>query len=113
VNGFLLDENIPNRLRFKPSKPILHARELGVSPSDLDLWEYAKRHNLVIVSKDADFSERILVNMPPPRVVHLRFGNLRLASFHDHLARLWPEIEELLVKNKLVNVDLDRLEAVA
>ena len=50
---------------------------------------------------------------PPPKVVHLRFGNLRLAEFHAHLANVWPRVEALLESNKLVNIYLDRLEAVA
>jgi hypothetical protein len=31
---------------------------------------------LVIVSKDADFSNRIITSAPPPWVAHLRFGKL-------------------------------------
>ena len=72
-----------------------------------------RQKNLIIVTKDADFSVRILVAEPPPKVVHLRFGNLRLAAFHTHLAGAWPRVEALLTTNKLVNVYLDRLEAVA
>ncbi len=112
MKGFLLDENLPSKLRFTPSLPVLHAETLGVSPSDADLWVYAQTHELVIVTKDADFSERILLTEPPPRVVHLRFGNLRLKAFHGHLAKVWPRVEELLGTHKLVNVYLEYLEAV-
>jgi hypothetical protein len=45
-------------------------------------------------------------------VVHLRIGNLRRADFHSFLARVWPRIEALLPAHKLVNVYLDRIEAV-
>ena len=58
------------------------------------------------------FSDRILVSQPPPWVVHLRIGNLRRADFHAFLARVWPQIEALLPAHKLVNVYLDRIEAV-
>jgi hypothetical protein len=67
---------------------------------------------LVIVSKDADFSDRIMANSPPPRVVHLRFGNLRRNEYHTLLARWWPQIESLLKTHKLVNVYADRLEGI-
>jgi predicted nuclease of predicted toxin-antitoxin system len=66
----------------------------------------------VIVSKDADFSERIITQSPPPWVVHLRFGNLRRNDFQTHLARVWPQVESLLKFHKLVNVYADRLEGV-
>ncbi len=113
LTGFLLDENLPGRLRFTPSLPVLHARDLGLSLNDTDLWRYARERDLVIITKDTDFSERILVTDPPPKVVHLRFGNLRLGEFHDHLARVWPRVEVMLETNKLVNIYLEHLEAAA
>lgn len=113
MKGFLLDENLPYRLRFQPSKPVCHSSDVGVHPSDEDLWNYAKTNELVIVTKDADFSDRILVAAPPPRVIHLRFGNLRRADFHRFLEQVWPRLEILLATNKMINVYLDRIEAVA
>jgi len=113
VNGFLLDENLPYSFRFQAAQPIHHSSDLGPHPSDADLWGYAKANNLVIVTKDADFSDRILVSGPPPWVVHLRFGNLRREDFHAFLEQIWPRVEILLASNKLVNVYLDRIEAVS
>lgn len=66
----------------------------------------------MIVSKDADFSDRIITQSPPPRVVHLRFGNLGRNDFHALLARIWPRIETLLKSHKLVNVFADRIEGI-
>jgi predicted nuclease of predicted toxin-antitoxin system len=73
---------------------------------------FRQKHDLVIVSKDADFSDRIIASSPPPRIVHLRFGNLRRNEFHALLARVWPQVESLLKTRKLVNVYADRIEAV-
>ena len=87
MKGFLFDENLPARLRFSPKLPIVPASKAGRNPTDSQIWEFARQHDLVIVSKDADFSDRIITNSPPPRVVHLRFGNLRKKEFHALLAR--------------------------
>ena len=110
--GLLLDENLPTQLFLQTQLRVMHSRDLGVSVSDTDLWHYALEHNIAIVTKNADFSHRILLTDPPPKVVHLRFGNLRLKDFHSHLARNWSRIEKLLETHKLINVYLDRLEAV-
>jgi predicted nuclease of predicted toxin-antitoxin system len=112
MKGFLFDENLPARLRFSPKLPVVSASSLGARPSDSQIWEYARRNELVIVSKDADFSDRIITHSPPPWVVHLRFGNLRRNEFHALLARVWPQIETLLKTHKLVNVYSDRLEGI-
>ncbi len=113
MNGFLLDENLPERLRFTPALPVIHARDLGSSLTDSVMWNHAKKHDLVIVSKGADFSDRIMVSEPPPKVVRLRIGNMRQRAFHAFLEQVWPAIETLLEHHKLVNVYLDRLEGVS
>lgn len=112
LKGFLFDENLPARVTFTPGLPMVHARDLGPRLSDTDLWTYARERDLVIVSKDADFSQRIMVASPPPWVVHLRFGNMRRRDFHATLARMWPTIQAFLPAHKLVNVYHDRIEAV-
>jgi len=83
-----------------------------LSPTDSEVWEFARKRELVIVSKDADFYDRIIVERPPPWVVHLRFGNLRKKDFHALLSRVWPKVETLLKSHKLVNVYSDRLEGI-
>ena len=111
MNGFLFDENLPFNVQITPSKPVRHVTDLGVSLSDTEIWEYAKTHNLVIVTKDADFSDRIIITNPPPRIVHLRVGNMRIREFHVFLNSVWPQVETLIAQNKLVNVYLTQIEA--
>jgi predicted nuclease of predicted toxin-antitoxin system len=113
VKGFLLDENLPHRLRFTPSQPICHASDLGSQPTDDQIWAYAQSSDLVIVTKDTDFSDRILVSDPPPWVIHLRIGNLRRRDFHNFLEQVWPRVESYLPASKLINVYLDRIETVS
>lgn len=112
MKGWLLDQNLPARLTFVPALPVTPAISLGTNPTDSDLWIYAREHELAIVTKDADFSGRIILDTPPPWIVHLRFGNLRRREFHAVLARVWPQVESLLPAHKLVNVYFDRLESI-
>ena len=112
MKGFVFDENLPRQIRFSTSLPIVHASDLGSRVSDSDVWAYAKSHALVIVTKDTDFSNRMMVSAPPPWVVHLRFGNLRRQEYHLFFQRVWPQIEALLPAHKLINVYLDRIEAI-
>ena len=90
----------------------VHATSLGASPSDFELWAVAAAQNLVIVTKDADFADRMMLADPPPRVVHLRMGNMRLKAFRSIVSRTWPRVSELLEKEKLVLVFEDRIECV-
>lgn len=112
MKGFLFDENIPTPLRFIPSLPVVHATLLGRSPSDRVLWTFATQNDLAIVSKDTDFADRIMHSVPPPWVIHLRFGNLRRAAFDALLATAWPRVESLLPAHKLIRVFADRIESI-
>ena len=113
MKGLLLDQNLPSRLTFQPALPVIAATVLGPNPTDSDLWAYACQNALVIVSKDADFSGRIILHTPPPWVVHLRFGNLHRHAYHALLAKVWPQIETALKTHKLINVYADRVEGVS
>lgn len=112
MKGFLFDENIPSRLIFTPSLSVISTNVLGQSPSDTMLWEYARANSFVIVTKDTDFSNRMMLSVPPPWVVHLRIGNMRKRNFHQFLASVWLQVESLLPANKLINVYIDRIEAI-
>jgi predicted nuclease of predicted toxin-antitoxin system len=67
---------------------------------------------LAIVTKDADFSQRIILTSPPPRVIHLRIGNMRREEFGEWLKQCWPKIEKAAKNHKLTNVYLDRIQTV-
>jgi len=63
--------------------------EVGLDRSlDKEVWNYARQHEYIIVTKDVDFSELSLVQGFPPKVIWIRRGN---CSTHD--------IETILRKN--------------
>jgi len=113
MRGYLLDENLPDRVLPATRWPIVHARGLGPGLTDSQLWAWAAREHSAIVSKDADFAARILATAPPPWIVHLRIGNVRLAEFRTVIAHLWPQVEALLPAYELIDVYRERIEAVA
>jgi predicted nuclease of predicted toxin-antitoxin system len=67
----------------------VHVFTVGLSAAlDSEIWEYARANDLIIVTKDADFSELGLLRGFPPKVIWIRRGNCSTA-----------EIEELLREN--------------
>jgi predicted nuclease of predicted toxin-antitoxin system len=113
VKGFLFDENLPRRIRFQPSLPVTHVTSLGSEVPDEMIWNHAREQQLVIVTKDADFSEKIQLLDPPPWVVHVRVGNLCRTDLHLYLQRVWPRVEQLLPSSKLIELYSDRIERFA
>jgi predicted nuclease of predicted toxin-antitoxin system len=72
---FLIDENLPDSLKIWSSNNFLHVTKISKSISDSSIWKYALEKNLIIITKDSDFHERILYKSPPPKVILLRLGN--------------------------------------
>jgi predicted nuclease of predicted toxin-antitoxin system len=50
---------------------------------------------------------------PPPKVIHIRYGNVRIQKFHEILVSNWGEIENEIKTHKLVNVFIDRIESIS
>ena len=48
----------------------------------------------------------------PPKVIHLKFGNLKIKEFHNLISIIWVDIEFLLLENSLINVYKDRIESI-
>lgn len=102
---FLIDENLPKiKIPIWNSPDFIHSRDLGVSIQDVDLWKYARENNMIIVSRDSDFYNRIVASEPPPKVVFFKDFNLRLEKLKEFVQTHWAEVLELLEANKLVYV---------
>jgi predicted nuclease of predicted toxin-antitoxin system len=111
MQRFLIDVNLPYRFALWSGDDCLHMRDIGEDWTDTRIWQYARERDLIIVSKDTDFSDRIMVSLPPPRVIHIRVGNLKMRDFHALMTQQWPRIVELSASSRLVRIYQDRIEA--
>lgn len=95
----LFDENLSPRLveAFQPDFPAsTHVHLVGLgSASDEEVWRYARENGYTIVTKDADYQERTLIDGFPPKVIWIRLGNVTTAEieaalreFHGAIVRL-------------------------
>jgi predicted nuclease of predicted toxin-antitoxin system len=75
----LFDENLSPRLaqHLQGEYPgSAHVRDLGLlAAPDATIWDHAREHGFVIVSKDDDFRQRSFLEGAPPKVVWLQVGN--------------------------------------
>lgn len=71
-----------------------------------------KTNDLTIISKDADFSEMMMINNPPPRVIHIKVGNMRINDLHKFLNNIWPEVIKMSKTSKLIRIFLNKIEGI-
>ncbi len=109
---YLIDVNLPFHFSHWNGEEYVHQRQINAQMQDKDIWEYAMNKGLTIVTKDADFADKMVNNEPPPRVVHFKIGNMKLNTFHDFVSKHWQTIKSLSEQYKLVNVYFDRIEGI-
>ena len=109
---FIIDANLPAYLSIWNNEKFVHVSDINESMTDSEIWIYAKKNNLVIISKDADFSNRLLLTAFPPKVIHIRIGNMRIKELHSFLTKIWADTEKMIEKYKIVNIYKDRIEGI-
>jgi predicted nuclease of predicted toxin-antitoxin system len=110
---YLIDANLPYRFEFWRGSAYTHVFDLDDTWTDSKIWNHAREKDCVIVSKDADFSDRIILAEPPPRVIHIRVGNMKIREFHDFIVRAWPQAVVLIETHKLVVIHQHRIDCIA
>ena len=96
----LFDQNLSPKLVKRladlyPNSDHLDLLGLGTA-DDILVWEHAKRNNLVVVTKDADFADLSVLRGFPPKVVWLRRGNCSTNDIKEILRDHYAEIENLV-----------------
>ncbi|MFP9097982.1 DUF5615 family PIN-like protein [Flavobacterium sp. RHBU_24] len=70
----------------------MHQKDIDDTWTDGQIWNYAAENNLTIITKDADFSNKIILREPSPKVIHIRFVNMKMNEFHAAVSKLWNEV---------------------
>lgn len=109
---FLIDANLPAKINAWKSERFIHVSSINPLWNDDDIWNYAKANNLSIISKDKDFLIYQLANGTPPKIIHIKFGNLKFKEFINVIENCWNEVENPLSSHSLINIYLDKIEAI-
>jgi len=112
MKKYLIDVNLPYRFSHWYGEAYIHQRDIDARLQDKDIWEYAKIHELTVVTKDVDFADRIMIAQPPPKVIQFRIGNMKMRIFHQLVSDNLETICKLSDDFKLINVYSDRIEGI-
>ena len=110
MSTFLIDENLPRTLQFEGKHKFLHIVDINRQMSDTQIWHYAKENDCIIITKDADFYNRMVLYGPPPKVIWIRLGNMRRKQFEHKILNLWSQILQEIKNYNLLEIYEDRIE---
>jgi predicted nuclease of predicted toxin-antitoxin system len=84
---FLIDANLPKRLRFWRDDACIFLP--NDEWHDSIVWRYARENNLIIVTKDGDF-EKLALASGPPVVILVCVGSASRQEMWSILQQWWP-----------------------
>jgi len=95
----LLDQNLSRRMLQQLNAHYPDSSQVALlkmdKSEDIKIWEYAKKYNFVIVTKDSDFQELSILKGGPPKVIWLKCGNKPKQYIADLLIQNKDRINEL------------------
>ncbi len=97
MKTFLVDENLPKTISFQGNCEILHVADLKRQMSDSEIWQYAKENNCIIITKDTDFYQRVVLYGAPPKIIWIRLGNMRRKQLEQKIYNMWDNIVHLKI----------------
>jgi predicted nuclease of predicted toxin-antitoxin system len=62
MKKYLVDVNLPKFFIFFDAPEFIHVRDINPKMTDSEIWNYAFKNQLVILSKDIDFYKRFLIS---------------------------------------------------
>ena len=86
---YLIDVNLPYFFSLWNSEEFIHQKDINDEWTDEKIQEYATENKMTIMTKDSDFSNKIIFREPPPKVIHIRFGNMKMKEFHAAMKKHW------------------------
>lgn len=110
--NFLVDVNLPKHFKYFNEDNFFFVSDLNPKMSDEEVWQYAFKNNLVILSKDADFYHRFLTSRSAPKVIYFHLGNHTLKDLHNYFEKYWYRIVESLKKGSLIIAEKTRIRVI-
>lgn len=106
---FVVDAQLPSSLVqwfTEHGQKAVHVEDIGLRDAvDDEIWNYALKEKVVILTKDEDFASRCARSTQGPVVVWLHLGNCSNQELFQWMEKLWPQLLTLLTeKNRLIEL---------
>ncbi len=102
----LIDANLSYRLvkklkSYYPQCIYVSSLDLDRPAKDIDIWNWAKKNNYIIVTNDEDFENLSDLNGFPPKIILLKTGNQSTNFIADVLINKSKVIDKFVKNDEL------------
>jgi len=79
---------------------------------DIEIWEYARTQNFIIVTFDSDFHDLYLLKGFPPKILWFQSGNLQTSELSLILKNRLNDLIEFSINDNLGCLKIARLQII-
>lgn len=106
---YLIDVNLPYYFSLWKTDEFVYVKDIDDELTDSEIWNYALEKNLIIVTKDTDFFDRVMVSKRHPKVIHVCFGNMLMKDFSLAMEKIWLQITSLNNQFEVIKLYKDKI----
>lgn len=110
--SFLVDVNLPKYFSFFNTHNFVFVSDINLQMNDTEIWNYALKNDLVILTKDTDFYNRFLVSINAPKIIYFQLGNCSLKQLHLYFNDNWNKIQTEIENSKLIIAKEKHIECI-
>lgn len=110
--SFLVDVNLPKYFSFFNDSVFSFVSDINLQMSDTEIWDYALKNKLVIITKDTDFYSRFLVSENAPKIIYFQLGNSSLKQLHQYFNDNWDKIQTEIETSRLIIAKENHIECI-
>lgn len=100
VHKLLFDNNISHRVLARINPLFINSTHVMLEDldeaSDVEVWEFAKKNEYSIVTKDSDFNDLAILKGTPPKIIWLKVGNCKVSDIENILNDHVQSIKDFL-----------------
>jgi len=111
--SYLVDVNLPKYFNFFNDGSFIFVSDINLQICDTEIWDYALKNDLVILTKDTDFYNRFLVATIAPIIIYFQLGNCSLKQLHLYFNENWAKIQAEVVNSKLIIAKENHIECIS
>lgn len=103
--NYLIDENLPANLSFWNKINFTHLSEVPNVKYDTDIWLYAIRSDLIIITKDTNFYYRSMSSSVAPKVIWIKTRKMKKKKFNQFIKSSWNKVEKKLLLVSFIKLE--------
>ena len=108
--SFLVDVNLSKYFSFFNN--FVFVSDIDLQMNDTEIWNYALKNELLILTKDNDFYNRFLVSSTAPKIIYFQVGNCSLKQLHLYFSENWAKIQTEVENSKLIIAKENHIECI-